>query len=144
MLSQPLKLLFPLCFLMLAEAQTCDIPVQFHFSWFLPKRKVGKRTSHFHIIWLQIFRIRRYIFAVLSNWCYCTHPSMCLLSVLLVELTFWPIDHLPLPWCNIQLVWKREHSLRFFLRAPNNIYSQTDRIHAQCDLMLNLGCLWQQ
>jgi len=132
MLSQPFKLLFPSvssrC--LRPKQKTCDIPVQFHF---LQKRKVGERTSHFHIIWLQIFRIRRHIFAVLSNWYYCTHPSSCLLPVLLVDLASWPIDHLPVPQRNVTHM-EESRCLRFLLWAPNNIYSQTASIHAQLDL----------
>lgn len=135
-LTQPLKLLFPLCFFMLAAAQTKNLwyPVQSHFGFvILQKRNAGERTSHFHIIWLQIFRVRRVsrVSVVLSNWYHCMHPSMCLLLVLLVDLAFWPIDHLPLSWCNVTHVEEMRLSGVLSLNSQCHLFpdSQDSCIH---------------
>lgn len=135
MLSNQLKLLFPF-FFMLTEAQKKGLwypsPISFLLS--VTCRKVGEWTPHFPIILLQVQNWEIYVCSAVKLTPVCT-PSMLLLSVLLGDLAFRSIGHLPLPWCS---AWEKPWEMPWVLSlssqhpSPAGQDSCTAQPHPAC------------
>lgn len=116
--------LIPSCWLRPKKKKDLCYPNPISFWLSETCRKVGERTSHFHIISLQVFKIGRSMAAVLSNWQQCAHPvcSYCQCCWWtwhsdLLAICPYPDGRNRMPWVS-SLISQQQHP-------------QTARIHTQ-------------